>query len=89
MELILAVIIAGPLGYFVSARRRALGIYLALWAVTFPIQTAVVFHESGSDDNALYWIFNAVILALGIGLNRLVARVAERRRGKLDTVSPA
>ena len=49
MELILAVLIAGPVGYFTSTR--------------------------------LYWVSNALILCVGIGLNRLGSVLRERRRG--------
>lgn len=77
MELIAAVLIAGPLGFFVSQRRRALIAYLGLWAVIFPIQCVVVSNDSGID--ALYWVFNAVILVAGIGLNTLGARLRQRR----------
>ena len=89
MELILAIAGAGPIGFFSPTRRRALTIYLCLWAVVFPVQTLVVFSESGSDDNALYWVFNALILGLGIGLNRCGALLAERRRAKLDPAHTA
>jgi hypothetical protein len=78
MELIAAVLIAGPLGYFV--RRHSLWIYLGLWAVIFPIQTVVVNAENASDINPSYFVVNAVILALGIGLNRVGYAVAARRR---------
>jgi hypothetical protein len=89
MELILAIVGAGPIGFFSPTRRRALTIYLCLWAAVFPIQTIVVFSENGNDNNAMYWIFNALILGLGIGLNRCGALLAERRRGKLDPACTA
>jgi hypothetical protein len=80
VELIAAVVIAGPIGYFTSARSTGLKLYLALWAVIFPIQTIVVIHESSGDDfEPLYFVFNACILALGIGLNTLGSRLGERR----------
>lgn len=79
MELIAAVLIAGPLGYFVRSRRHALLAYLGLWVVVFPIQTIVVFSESGDDNNALYFVFNALILTGGIALNTLGAHVRARR----------
>lgn len=79
MELIAAVLIAGPLGYLVRGRRHALLAYLGLWVVVLPIQTIVVFSESGADDNALYWVFNALILTGGIGLNTLGAHLRARR----------
>lgn len=33
MELILAILVAGPVGYFTETRKRGLAIYLALWAI--------------------------------------------------------
>ena len=79
MELIAAVFIAGPLGYFLPGRTRARGlaVYLAVWAVIFPIQTAVVHADNADDIEPLYFIFNALILCAGIGLNTFGAR---RRR---------
>jgi hypothetical protein len=87
MELIAAVLVAGPLGYFIHSRTRVRGIalYLVLWAVIFPIQTAIVHAENADDIEPMYFIVNALILAGGIGLNTLGARLRERRR---RTVSP-
>jgi hypothetical protein len=89
MELILAVLVAGPIGFFVAARRRALLVYLGLWAVVFPIQTVVVFSEDGSDKNVFYFLVNAAILCGGIALNRGGVLLAERRRAKLDPARTA
>ena len=78
MELIAAILLAGPLGYFVN---RGLLAYLAVWAVIFPLQTVVVYADTDPAGNdALYWVFNAVILALGVGLNRLGHRLRVARR---------
>jgi hypothetical protein len=77
MELIAAVLIAGPLGYFVKSRKRALIAYLVIWAVIFPIQTVDVHRGEGLD--VLYWVFNAVFLAGGLGLNRLGSHLRRRR----------
>jgi peptidoglycan/LPS O-acetylase OafA/YrhL len=81
MELIAAVLIAGPLGYFLPTRSRARGlaVYLVVWAVIFPIQTAVVHAENPDDIEPLYFVFNALILCLGVGLHTLGARLRERR----------
>jgi len=81
MELIAAVLLAGPLGYFTQTRRLGLGLYLVVWAVLFPIQTMVVHSENPDDIVALYFVFNALILAGGIGLNTLGARLRSRRLG--------
>jgi hypothetical protein len=82
MELIAAVLIAGPLGYFVAPPKRARIAYLAIWAVIFPIQTGIV--GIYSDFDILYFVVNAVILCLGLGLNHYGSVLAERRRGKLE-----
>jgi hypothetical protein len=81
MELILAIVLAGPLGYLVKSRRRSLGLYLAAWAVVLPLQTLVVHAENPGDINAAYPFVNATILALGIALNRLGARLSVRTPG--------
>jgi hypothetical protein len=78
MELILAVLGAGPIGYFSKSRRRGLLIYLALWAVVFPIQSAIV--GLFDDFDPLYFVVNAVILSVGIGLTRGGAALREPRR---------
>ena len=83
MELIAAVLLAGPLGYFSRTRKLALMRYLAAWVVIFPIQTIVVHNAEPSDIEPLYFILNAVILCAGIGANTLAARRRERRAGKL------
>jgi hypothetical protein len=76
MELIAAILLAAPLGYFV---RRGLVAYLVLWAAIFPVQTIVVHAENADDIVPMYFVVNAVILAGGIGLNTLGARLRERR----------
>ena len=78
MELIAAILLAGPLGYFCGTRRLGLGLYLIAWAVTFPIQTLVVHSANPDDIEPLYFIFNTVILAGGIGLNTLGAHLRSR-----------
>ena len=79
MELIAALLIAGPLGYFCNTVKQGRILYLALWAVVFPIQTIVVFSSSGDGSDVLYWVFNALILCLGLGLNAYGARLRRRR----------
>ncbi len=73
MELIAAVLLAGPLGYFA---RRGLLLYLVIWAVIFPMQTVVVFDNG--DGAFSYWVVNALILAFGVGLNRFGHRLRVR-----------
>ena len=79
MELITAVLLAGPLGYLVRPRPRGLAAYLVLWAAVFPVQTVVVHAENPDDIVPMYFLVNAVILAGGIGLNTLGARLRARR----------
>jgi hypothetical protein len=79
VELINAVLIAGPLGYLVPGRARGLWLWLALWAIVFPIQTVVVYRESSDGQDALYWVFNALILAGGIVLNTAGSLLRARR----------
>ena len=76
MELIAAILIAGPLGYFARTSRAGLIRYLLLWALIFPIQTVVVAAESHLDP--LYWVVNAAFLGLGIALNRFGRRRREK-----------
>lgn len=90
MELIAALLLAGPLGYLVRPPKRALIAYLAVWAAILPVQTVIVLSaEDTFTDTVLYWVFNALILALGIGLNRLGARRAAGRRDRRRAGSPA
>jgi hypothetical protein len=83
MELILAILGAGPIGYFTETRRKGLLIYLAAWAVVFPVQCIVV--NGNGDLDASYWPINALILAVGIGLNRFGSIQREKREKKQRT----
>ena len=56
--------------------------YLVVWAVIFPVQTLVVHAENADDIQPLYFVVNAIILAGGIGLNTLGARIRNRRLSK-------
>jgi hypothetical protein len=78
MELIAAIVLAGPLGYFCRTPKQGLGLYLLVWAVIFPIQTLVVHSANPDDIEPLYFVLNAIILAGGIGLNTLGARLRRR-----------
>jgi hypothetical protein len=85
MELIVAVVGAGPIGYFTKTRKQAIAMYLVLWAIVFPIQTVVV-HSENPDDQALYFALNALILCPGLGLNRF-GSFLRRRDAELAGVS--
>ena len=77
MELIIAIVVAGPLGYLFP--RRGLLAYLVIWAVVLPVQTIVVHSENPDDINAAYPFVNAAIFAGGVALNRLGAAMRRRR----------
>lgn len=76
MELIAAVLLAFPIGYFARSSRSGLLIYLGVAAVIFPIQTVVVAADDQVD--ASYWPVNVVILTAGIALNRYGRHRRER-----------
>ena len=84
MELIAAVLLAGPLGYFGRTRRQGLGLYLLAWAVIFPVQTIVVHSENAQDIEPMYFVINALILTGGVALNTLGARLRRRRAEQAD-----
>jgi hypothetical protein len=79
MELILAIVAAGPIGFLTEKRKRGLVVYFGLWAIVFPIQTVVVYSTSGDGSDVLYWVFNALILCLGTGLGWVLG---ERKRAR-------
>jgi hypothetical protein len=87
MELITAIVLAGPLGYFGRSRKQGLGLYLVAWAVIFPIQTIVVHSENPDDIVVVYFVFNACILAGGIALNTLGAWLRRRRASTVSARS--
>jgi hypothetical protein len=78
MELIAAVLLAGPLGYFT---RHGLRNYLIVWAIIFPFQTVVVSNDAGEGSTWPYFAVNATILAFGIGLNRIGQVLRAKRSG--------
>jgi hypothetical protein len=82
MELIAAILLAGPLGYLTPDRRRGLVLYLLVWAVILPIQTVAVHNTDPADINWQYPVVNAVILAAGVALNQLGAAARARRRSQ-------
>src|SRR3954452_7614388 len=84
MELLTAVFIAGPLGFFITSARKARLAYLGTWAAVFPVQTYVVMEVSEDGHDAHYWVFNAAILGLGLTLNAGGARLRERRAASAE-----
>jgi hypothetical protein len=83
MELINAILLAGPIGYLVRHRRRSVVTYLALWAAVLPIQTISISHEGHLVP--FYWVVNALILCLGLAANHQGARL---RRARHRRVAP-
>ena len=85
MELIAAILFAGPLGCFCRSRKLGLWLYLLLWLIILPVQTTNVHAGNPDDLGVSYVVLNAVILATGVGLNALGAHLRERRgRGATD-----
>jgi hypothetical protein len=89
MELIAAILLAGPLGFFIRSRRVARASYLVASAVIFPIQTVVVHHASPDDINVSYFVINVIIVAAGVGLNALGARLRARRAHEASALADA
>jgi hypothetical protein len=83
MELITAILLAGPLGYLAPNRRLGLILYLVVWAIVLPIQTVIVHSENADDINWQYPLVNAAILAGGIAINQRAAAARARRRSRL------
>jgi hypothetical protein len=83
MELILAILVAGALGFCVRRRTLSLTLYLVAWATMLPIQTVVVYAQD--DGGWTYWPINAFILAGGVGLNRLGATLADHQAAKTES----
>jgi hypothetical protein len=81
IELITAILLAGPIGYLVHDRRSSVVTYLALWAAVFPIQTISVSHEGHLVS--LYWVVNALILCLGLAANHQGARLRRARHQRV------
>jgi hypothetical protein len=79
MELILALLVSWPLGYLMPTRRAALAVYLAAWAIVLPVQTILVHSENPDDLNWQYPVVQALILSLGLCLNRIGGAFRERR----------
>jgi hypothetical protein len=80
MELIVAILVAGPLGYLTAKPRTGVTAYLAIWALVLPLQTIVVNSENSDDLNWQYVVVQVLVLAFGLGLNRLGTALRHRRR---------
>lgn len=104
MALILTILIAFPLGYFVRNRAVAYVTYIAADGFVFTYQTLYLlllwvggatdafggpFPEANFGQVWSYGPVNLTIIAVGIGLVTLGARVARRRRDtSVDLTSP-
>jgi hypothetical protein len=83
MELILAIVAAGPIGWFAPSLATARRRYLLLWAAVFPLQTVVV--ALTDDLDPLYFVLNVAILILGLTANTFGHHLARRRSGAIAT----
>ncbi|MFE4703606.1 hypothetical protein ACFRIC_41825 [Streptomyces sp. NPDC056738] len=100
MELLLMVLVAFPLGYFVRSRPAALVVYIAVHSFVFSFQnTTLLMGWLGGDHSAFpkgatapplsYLLFNVAFYAGGLGLVALGGKVrakteAKRARKALD-----
>lgn len=82
MNLIAMVLLGFPLGAFLTSRRRANLVLVAVFSAILPIQTIVVRSDSPADINWMYPVVNAAILAGGLGLVTLGAHWRNRRRAR-------
>ena len=67
MTVFTSLVVAFAVGYLVQDRRRALGIFIALWLVVLTGETIWVAAITESLD-AVYALVQALILAVGIGV---------------------
>ncbi|MEU6258620.1 hypothetical protein [Streptomyces sp. NPDC047043] len=100
MELILMVLTAFPLGYFIRSRTAALVAYIAMHSFVFSFQnTALLMEWLGGDYSAFpkdatsppwsYLLINVAIYAAGLGLVLLGGKArakvsAKRARNAVD-----
>lgn len=101
MELIVMIVIAFPLGFFVRSRTAAYVAYIAVQGFVFTFQSVQLITEwVGGDtsafgpypkaDNSEVWsygVVNLVIFAAGLGLVALGCYLANRRRDKSTTLN--
>jgi hypothetical protein len=93
MELIILVLAAFPLGFFIRNRTGAFLAYVALHSFVFTFQTMNLtlawvggdYSAFAKDPNAVPWdygLVNLVIYAVGLGLVTLGYTLAAKRRRK-------
>lgn len=94
MTLLITIVTTLPLGFFVRTRATALAVYLVAVQLLFTFQTAGLILDWGGGDKAAfggpfpehsleqYWgygVINLIIVAAGVGLVFLGARLRQRR----------
>jgi len=96
MELIVMIIAAFPLGYFVRPRSAAYVAYIALHSYVFSFQNMELtrewvggnHHAFPKDPNTVPWsyaVVNLAIYAVGLGLVTLGHRLAGRRQTRTSS----
>jgi hypothetical protein len=94
VELIIMILAAFPLGYFIRSRNVAYVAYIALHSFVFSFQSMELTREwvGGNysaypkDSQTVAWsyaVVNLAIYAVGLGLVTLGHRVADHRRAKV------
>jgi hypothetical protein len=103
VELIVMVLTAFPLGFFVRNRLVAYVAFIAVHAFVFVFQSLNLliewiggdesafgpYPDASGGDVAAYGVVNLVIYAIGLGLVYLGHRVAGRRRSRAVHLEPA
>jgi hypothetical protein len=101
VELIIMVLVAFPLGFFIRNRLAAYLVYVAVYSFVFTFQTAELIREwVGGDYSAFpkdptsapwpYALVNLAIYGVGLGLIALGHKLgAKRRRKTLQSVDLA
>ena len=101
MELIVMIVIAFPLGFFIKSRTAAYLAYIAVHGFVFTFQSvALITQWAGGDKSAFgpypkadkgevwsYGLVNLLIFAAGLGLVALGYYLANRRRNKTTTLN--
>jgi fatty acid desaturase len=96
VELIVMILVAFPIGFFIKNRLAAYVVYIAVHSYVFTFQsTALIIEWAGGSDSAFgefqksstsdtfsYGIVNLVIYAVGLGLVTLGYRLGSRRRAR-------
>ena len=93
MILLTTLIAGGLVGYFAGAGRKGHAVFLAIWAVVFAAQTAMLLsisddvrHRDSGAWEPMYFVLSTAVLLLGLFVLQVAASLARRRS---EQASPA